>query len=167
MTDKAQETYDQIFNTLKQLQPLLNPTDVTIDFEKAAINAIGHAFPLAEIHCCKFHFGQSVYRNVQKVGLQSIYRSDEEFAFQIKLLTALAFVPPDNVTDAFEELVETEFYSENNESQHKEQIQQLVAYFQATYVYRVDRRGVKHPPLYPPALWNVYEQTLTGTPYKF
>lgn len=84
MTDKSEETYRQIFRTLKQLQPLLNPTDFTVDFEMAAINAIKSEFAMAEIHCCKFHFGQNVFRNVQRVGLQSIYQSDPEFAFQIR-----------------------------------------------------------------------------------
>lgn len=67
------------FQTLKQLQPLLNPTDFTVDFEKAAINAIENAFPMAEIHCCNFHFGQNVFRKVQQVGLQSVYTVFEEF----------------------------------------------------------------------------------------
>lgn len=162
MTNKAEETYDEIFATLKHLLPQMNPTDVTVDFEKAAINAINKAFPMAEIHGCRFHLGQSVYRHVQQVGLQSVYRSDPDFALQIRLLTALSFVPPENVVDAYDELMTTEFFDENTESQYKDQIQALVQYFQTTYVYRVDRRGQRKPPLFPPSLWNVYEQTLTG-----
>lgn len=162
MTDKLEESYDEIFIVLKRLQPNLNPTDMTIDFEKAAINSITKAFPLAEIHCCRFHFGQNIYRHVQQVGLQSIYNSDDNFAFQIKLLTALSFVPPDSVVAAYEELMETPFYREDSDSPYKDQIQQLVQYFETTYIYRTDRRHQRHPPLFPPQLWNVYEQTLTG-----
>lgn len=116
MTDKCEESYDEVFDVLKRLQPALNPTDVTIDFEKAAINAIQKAFPNAEIHCCRFHFGQSVFRHVQAVGLQRIYQDDPDFAFQIKLLTALSFVPPDNVVQAFEELMDTPFYNGDDDS---------------------------------------------------
>lgn len=136
-----EETYDEIFSVLKRLQPKLNPTDVTVDFEKAAINSINKAFPMAEVHLCRFHFGQNVYRHVQQVGLQSVYRSNEDFAFQIKLLTALSFVPTESVVDAFDELMETPFYSEDSDSPYKEQVQQLVQYFQTTYIYRVDKKG--------------------------
>lgn len=119
MTDKLEKSYDEIFSVLQRLQPKLNPTDVTVDFEKAAINSINKAFPMAEVHCCRFHFGQNIYRHVQQVGLQSVYRSDDDFAFEIKLLTALSFVPPENVIDAYNELMKTPFYSENSDSPYK------------------------------------------------
>lgn len=162
MTDKKQESYDELFAAMKNLQPDLNPTDFIIDFEMAAINAIKNAFPMAEIHCCRFHFGQSVYRHVQFVGLQSVYGSDPDFAQNIKLLTALAFVPPNDVVTAYDELIETEFFAETTESKYKRQIQELLLYFQTTYIYRLDRQGIRQPPKFAPEVWNVYEQTLTG-----
>lgn len=162
MTDKAEESYGEIFENLKRLQPNLNPTDVMLDFEQAAIKATQNSFPMAEIHLCRFHFGQNVWRHIQSVGLQQVYASDPDFAQNIKLLTALAFVPVDNVVDAYDELVSIEFFDENSDSEYKDRIQTLLTYFQSTYIYRVDRKGVRRPPLFPPAMWNVYEQTLTG-----
>lgn len=141
----------------------MNPTDVTLDFEMAVMNAIRTHFPLAEIHGCSFHFGQNIWRKVQEVGLQSVYSKDPNFALQIRLLTALAFVPPDSLIDAYEELIATEFYAEDTISQYNQSIQALLAYFQTTYVYRIDRTGKKQQPMHPPNIWNVYEATLSGT----
>lgn len=136
MTDKESESYEEIFSTLKELQPKLNPTDVMLDFERGAIKAVENAFPMAEIHLCLFHFGQNVWRHVQSCGLQSIYASDPDFAQNIKLLMALAFVPVDSVVAAYEELCELDFFSEDSESEYKDQIQTLLAYFESTYIHR-------------------------------
>lgn len=165
-TDKSQRTYEEIFLQLKSMRPQMNPTDFTIDFEKAAMRAIVESFPDADIHGCNFHFGQNFWRHVQTVGLQSVYSSDADFALNIRLLLALAFVPIESVSDAFDELMTTEFYSEESESVHSEAIQNLVQYFQITYVYRIDRTGKRKYALFPPHVWNVYEQTLTGIVVK-
>lgn len=133
---------------------------MTTDFEMAAINAIKVNFPLAEIHLCFFHNGQSVYRHVQWVGLQSQYQNDPDFALQIRMLLALAFLPAHKTAAAFDQLLNTEFYSDETESEHKEAIQALLAYVQNTYVYRTARRtGNRSEPLFPPKLWNVYDIT--------
>lgn len=161
-TNKREETYEHMLSVLKQIEPTLNPTDVTVDFEKAAMNAIHSVFPEAEIHGCNFHFGQNIWRNVQGVGLQSAYSNDDEFAFNIKLLPALAYVPKERVQDAYDELMNTEFFDEDGTSTHVEAIQQLVAYFQDTYISRKNRKGKNVQPMYPIELWNVFEATLCG-----
>lgn len=161
-TDKREATYKELLAVLKKIQPELNPTDITLDFEKAAMNAFKEEFPNAEIHGCHFHFGQSVWRHVQKYGLQTVYANDDDFAQNIKMLTALAFVPIDRVVDAFDQLMETDFYSENSSSQHRGAIQQLATYFQNTYVYHVLRSGNHEEPLHPPRVWNVFDATLCG-----
>lgn len=164
MSDKKEETYNNIFNVLLTLEPGLNPTDIMVDFEMAAINASKRNFPLADVHGCHFHFTQNVWKHIQSVGLQTIYNEDEDFALQLRLLTALAFVPVGSVDDAYDELVSTEFFTA--ESEHKEAIELLLTYFQKTYVYGFDRFGKKKPPLIPIVLWNVYENTLSGKSTK-
>lgn len=148
---------------MKKLQPLLNPTDFTTDFEMATLNAIRENFPLAEIHGCHFHFGQNIWRHVQFTGLQKPYQMDPDFALNIRLLIALAFVPTDNVIDAYEELIKTDFYDEESKGKYTEAIQALLMYFQMTYIYRINpKTGEKKNPLFPPKIWNVYEVTLSG-----
>lgn len=102
---------------------------------------------------------------MQGFGLQSIYNSDEDFALNIRLLTALAFVPTDYVRAAYDELMKTEFYCEAGVEEyieHKDGIDKLVKYFQDTYLFTFDRFGKEKDSLFPPKLWNVYENVLLG-----
>lgn len=134
-----------------------------IMIQQAVINAIRKKFPLAEIHGCNFHFTQNVWRHVQSAGLQTEYATNEDFAHSIRMLTSLAYIPVENVEEAFDQLVETDFYSEESTSQQKDQIQTLLSYFQNTYVYRLNRRSsARNSPLFPTKLWNCYESTLAG-----
>lgn len=160
---KDEETYNTVFEELKKLQPMLNPTDVTLDFEMATMNAVRTNFPMAELHACNFHFGQNLWRHLQHVGLQTEYQNNPDFALQIKMILALAFVPSESVTDAFIQLSDTEFFSEDNStSPHYNAIQTFLSYFQTTYIFRMDKRGNRQQPLFPPPLWNVYDTTLAG-----
>lgn len=159
-SDKKAETYHTIFNVLLELEPNINPTDFMTDFEMAAINAVKEKFPMAEAHGCLFHFTQSIWRHIQLVGLQTVHNENADFAFQLRLLIALAFLPADCVGEAYDELIATEFFDGPNV--HKGAIEQLLTYFQSTYVYGFNRFGKKTPPLFPPALWVVYAQVLSG-----
>ncbi len=49
LPNKQQVTYDRVFVKLKELRPLLNPSSLIIDFEKASYNSFTEAFPDAEI----------------------------------------------------------------------------------------------------------------------
>lgn len=162
-TNKRQETYESILNALLRIEPNLNPTDFTTDFEAAAINAVKKCFPLSEIHCCYFHFTSNVWKHVQACGLQSLYNNDGDFALQIRLLIALAFLPLEYIAPAYDQLMQTPFFSEEGMeeyAEHKEKIDELVLYFQNTYMYRMDRFGNRKEPLFPPRIWTVYDNVL-------
>lgn len=160
--DRKRTTYDQIFNELLKLEPKLNPTDITVDFEIGVIKSLSEHFPLASIHGCFFHFTQNVWRHIQTNGLQVPYTNYENFAFELRLLIALAFVPEGNVIEAYDQLIATEFYADETESEYKQQIQILLNYFQSTYLFAIDRTGKRKDPLFPIKIWNVYESTLNG-----
>ncbi len=42
---------------------------------------------------CFFHFGQSIWRKLQELGLQNEYGENEELSTQARSFAALAFVP--------------------------------------------------------------------------
>lgn len=161
-TDKSKKTYDEMFNTLLRLQPNFKPNDFMLDFEKAAMLSINGIFKEATVHGCFFHFSQNVWRRIQNVGLQTVYAEDEDFAFNLRLLVALAFLPPNDIVNAFEELLTTDFFNEDVDSEYSAEIQNLVTYFQSTYVFAIDRRGRRKNPLYPVELWSVHANTLAG-----
>lgn len=131
------------------------------------MNSLRDHFPLSEIHGCFYHFTQNVWRHVQTTGLQVPYSSDSDFAFQIRLLVALAFLPSEKVLEAYEELIGTDFFSEESESQYVGQIQALLGYFQSTYLYRLNRAGNRKAPLFAIEVWNVFLTTLNGNYFSF
>ena len=42
--------------------------------------------------------------NIQRAGLQERYMNDPEFGLQLRMIAALAFVPPQDVVNSFDEL---------------------------------------------------------------
>lgn len=161
----SQEVYEEVFGELLKLNPRLNPTDFMTDFERATMNTIRKFFPAAEVHGCHFHFCQNIWAHVQQFGLQTRYTDDEDFALNIRMLIALAFLPSHHVIDAFEKLMDTEFYKDNAESDMNDEIQNLVTYFEATYVGAFNRVGKRKNALYPVAIWNMYDIVLQGNTF--
>ena len=101
---KEEATYEHLFREIKSLAPQAAPSSIMLDFEKAAINAAGRIFTGAEIKCCFFHLSQNIFRQVQENGLQNRYRDDAEFALGVRMVAATAFVPVDQIVDAYEQL---------------------------------------------------------------
>ena len=65
------------------------------DFEKAIINACQQVYPGVELTCGFFHLGQSVYRQVQALGLQQAYNDPDNETIRVytHAMLALAYVP--------------------------------------------------------------------------
>ena len=73
MSSKSEELYQRLFQELNECseesQLELNPDVALTDFEKAPINAVQSEFPSTQSKGCRFHLGQSVYRQIQDPGL--------------------------------------------------------------------------------------------------
>lgn len=82
----------------------LNPQHVMTDFEIAVINTVKIEFPEATHKCCLFHLGQNVWRKIQSCGLASRYARDSEFSLRTRHMIASAYLPPEEITDAFAQL---------------------------------------------------------------
>jgi hypothetical protein len=87
-----------------------------------------------EINECFFHFCQSIWRHIQNTGLAVKYHENSEFALNIKMLNALAYVSPESVITAFEDLLQTDFYKE-----HETILTPLLDYFKDTWIGRISR----------------------------
>lgn len=98
-----------------------------------------------------FHLSQCIYRKVQALGLSNDYVNDENLRLQVKILPALAFVPINDVIDAFEEL------------QLDNRLTALVDYFEDTFIGR-ERRRRRAAPLFPIQMWNVHDKVEEGLP---
>jgi len=161
MSERNTRSYVRVLTELKRLQPALNLTTVMTDFEQAAILAWSTVFPNATQRGCLFHLSQCIWRHLQQIPeLQQRYTTDADFALAIRQLAALAFVPTDDVTTAFDDLMESIFYQANSDI-----LRDLVNYFEDTWIGRPNRRGRgRSEPIFPHSLWNCYDASLDDLP---
>ncbi|KAL8564037.1 hypothetical protein ACOMHN_016326 [Nucella lapillus] len=152
---KGRATYDAIFTYLNG-QRDLNPETITIDFERAALNSISEHFPTTAVHGCFFPFGQCLWRNLQSLGLQDWYLEPEN-SLLVKTIQALAFVPPDDVIEAFQQLMDS------LDADTDETLSDFLAYFESTWLGIV-QRGRRRRPKFDVAMWNVYNRVGDNLP---
>lgn len=156
LPNKSQRCYREFLSALKDLEASLNPSTVMIDFEQAMIGALDAEFPQTAKRGCFFHFCQCLYRNIQLTGHKVEYDTNPDFALRIRMLSALAFVPL--------ELVETFFNKYCEENILPAHAQDILYYFEDTWIGRPDRGNRRRPPRFPLRLWNCYETVLQGLP---
>ncbi|XP_015378091.1 PREDICTED: uncharacterized protein LOC107172316, partial [Diuraphis noxia] len=107
----SQDNPQQIIAS-SQLNPVIS--GALSDFEMASINAFNEVFPNVKQKGCHFHFSQCIWRKIQQIQyMAQKYISDLTFSSQIRLLLALAYVPENHVIDAFEELINSLYYTDN------------------------------------------------------
>jgi hypothetical protein len=92
-----------MFEIVKLLVPNLVPQKVSVDFEKACMNAVRIAFPHAEIKGCYFHLCQSLIKNA---GLKTELETDINIKLT-EVFAALTFVPVHDMRSVFDELAAT------------------------------------------------------------
>ena len=75
------------------------------DFAKPLYQALEHVFgENVNIKECYFHLSQSIWRRIQEQNLVEMYSENEELGLKMKMLAALAFVPPNRVLQHYEVL---------------------------------------------------------------
>ena len=146
------QTYTNMCQILKQLLPNLTPQKVLVDFEKVCISAVHSNFPNAEVKGCYFHLCQSLIRKICSVGLKSDFESDIELKLKLKSLTALAFVPINDVRQMFDNLAAT--------FPDDERYNEVLTYFFSTYI----EGAIGREPLFPIKLWNHYDAAIESSP---
>ncbi|XP_060849551.1 uncharacterized protein LOC132928713 [Rhopalosiphum padi] len=87
----------RLFSMIKAHIPNFNPESFTLDFEISTIQSIKQIFPNAEIYGCNFHFNQSLWRKVQNIGLASNYKDDADIRLHVRMCSALAHIPIDDI----------------------------------------------------------------------
>ncbi|XP_031327714.1 uncharacterized protein LOC116158974 [Photinus pyralis] len=154
---KSKVLYQEMIQALKGLRPNLKPSTIMIDFERAAIEAFQTEFPEILVRGCFFHLGQCIWRKVQEHGKAVRYANDVEFAVQVKMLTAISFLPLHDVVLGFEELMDTEYY------RNEIDLHPICDYFEDVWIGR-PHRNIRRPPLFQYNLWNFYDATNNDLP---
>lgn len=161
--NKTKKTYQQVFNWVSKQVPEWKPMHIMSDFELGAINAAKEVFPEAKMHGCFVHFCQAIWRRVQLVGLQTKYSNDPVFALNIRQLISLAFLPSENIADAFSMVCRSEFWTENENDENSPKIQEILDYFETNFI-GIDTRtqSKRRRASFASSTWSVYELTLLG-----
>lgn len=156
-------TYDEIWDKVFECQPEIQPAYVMTDFEQASIAALKEKFPNSIQRCCAFHLGKSIFKHIVEAGLKTVYSEDPNFAWHMKFLYALAFVPIDKVAEAFDLITALPFFEYDENKAYSVEINSVVDYFETTYIGRTTgTQGARRKPLFPVELWNVHDLTLKG-----
>ena len=100
--------------------------------------------------------GQSVWRNVNDRGLRQRYTEDDQLRMLIRCLPALAFVRPPDVLDYYT-VLERQFPDDR-------QVDDLIGYFEETYIGRRLRNGRRIVPRFPVDAWNQYDRVQNELP---
>ena len=69
------------------------------------------------------------------------------------MIPAFAFIPPNDVVDAFERLIEV------IRNQYGDETDGVLDYFEDTYIGRFRRNAAPAKPVFPIQMWNMFHQT--------
>jgi len=115
---------------------------VVADFELAVWTAVRHVLSGVVMRGCNFHFAQALWRNVQSLGLQSLYSSDDAVNRVCRKTMALSYLPSAAIPAAFEEL-------------ERDNVRPVVT-AHLDYV----RRNWVESAVWPPSSWSVFMQPI-------
>uniref|UniRef100_A0A915D9N5 L-aminoadipate-semialdehyde dehydrogenase-phosphopantetheinyl transferase n=2 Tax=Ditylenchus dipsaci TaxID=166011 RepID=A0A915D9N5_9BILA len=142
------------------------PFNVLRYFEIAPLIDLKERFPMAEFNYCLFHQSQAVFSSLRKKGLLPLY-NNADVKMLLRCLSALAFLPVNEVTLGFGGVVAALEEKIQDGSVDRNKIEDLRAhlqYFENTYVGRVDENDFLTDALFPVSGWNVFSSVLNKAP---
>lgn len=126
----------------------------------AAINAFSTVYPGAVLRGCFFHYAQCNFRHIKRNSeLLAKVNMDSDFSLNIRQLIALAFLPPQDVESAYQEMEKSRFFKDNETV-----LDEYLEYFSTTWIGSFNRRGERKKPLFEIKLWNCYDSLLQSLP---
>lgn len=126
------------------------PATVVTDFEYSLMIAVETELPRSVINGCYFHFTQSIWRKITKLGLSGPYRRHTHVRKLLSKLMAVGFLPVAVVRLNFNNLKTSQ--QTRNLIRMFPQITRLFAYMERTYI------SANCP--FPPQYWNVFNRTM-------
>ncbi|CAF4979696.1 unnamed protein product, partial [Rotaria socialis] len=109
LPNRLKLTYQFLFHELKsiaiQMKLDFAPKIVMSDFEPALMGVVKTEFSAATHSSCYFRFTQAIYRNIQRLGLCTIYNHGDDVKHFCRQLMALPLLPEPVIEDTYDELV--------------------------------------------------------------
>ena len=138
-----------IYEKCKDMNLIFSPANVTIDYEKAIINAVTEVWPESNIIGCRFHLTNSWWKKIQSLGLSMEYKEKiPKSANGYDTHFGLLFLDAQEVSDCFS----YDFMSDRP-------VNELLTKYSD---YLVDNY-IGDDCSYPPSLWSSLSASLTRT----
>ncbi|RNA44359.1 hypothetical protein BpHYR1_051270 [Brachionus plicatilis] len=104
---------------------------------------------------CSMQYINNLFKRVQDRHLNDFY-SDESFRESFKMVQALAFVPVNDVVQAYKII----------EGQSNEKFKLILSYFEKCYIGRLkeNSKSIRVVPRFPIPSWNLHERILSNLP---
>lgn len=147
---RTKNTYVRVLRKLIEWEPELKPTRLMTDFEQAFMNAMNDVFPECDVVGCLFHLKQALFKHISICGVMDLY-NDIRSARDFRKLFALTFVPYRDVHTAYNRLLHTEFYVENDK-----RLKCYLDYVETTWIGVMGRRNQRVEARFDLKLWNHY-----------
>ena len=101
---KSQVLYEDLLEQLDSFGPF-DPQSILCDYETGLRNACASTWPSCTVRGCYFHFTKATFKHLCDMGLKTEYEvEDSDVRKYYKLISALPFVPEDDVLDAWLQL---------------------------------------------------------------
>ena len=102
---------------------------------------------------CFYHLCSNMWKRIQQSGLQERYINDPEFALHLRMISALAFLPPNDVQNSFDQLAAL------IRNQYGNDADGVLDYFEDHYVGRFRANAQRGTPTFPIDFWNMFHRT--------
>jgi hypothetical protein len=146
------------FTKLKEFN--LKPKKIVIDFEIALKNSLECIFSESRIFECAFHYGQNLWRQIQKFGLTNFYKNDKRVKQLLRMYFDLIFVPIEKIGVALEHITE---YADSIQNIKNSKFEQFNMHYKNNYTGHFENYIFKLP-RYSPTFWNCYERIVEKAP---
>ena len=105
------------------------------------------------MHGCFYHLCSNMSKRIQQSELQERHIIDPEFALQLRMISALAFVPPHDVQNSLNQLAAL------IHNQYGNVADGVLDYFEDNYVGRFRVNAPRGIPTFPIDFWNMFHRT--------
>ena len=79
--------HTRLFRKVEQ-HVAISPTDILMDFRRAALNSVRQVYPNTEFKGWFYHFSSNIWKHIQNLGLQNYYQDDENLVASYAFCTS-------------------------------------------------------------------------------
>lgn len=153
MKDKSQSSYTRVFTYLRNTFEF-SANFIVTDFEMALINSSVNFGNNITRFGCAFHFGQTIWRRIQHLGLTRLYREDADFRKIIRMFLSLSYFSCERKMNGFNYILNMITSSPYNNC-----LSEFINYFKLYYI-GIDERDA----VFPVRFWDISQRIMNNIP---